>query len=76
MCNLYRMRKATSEVAHLFDVVVGNVGNAGSGDVYPCHTQVCCDDRQLQLHRVLKRFVLGDLANDLNSSTARACVVE
>lgn len=35
MCNLYRMTKATDEIAHLFDAVVGNVGNAGGGEVYP-----------------------------------------
>ncbi len=35
MCNLYRMSKATDEIAHLFDAVVGNIGNAGGGEVYP-----------------------------------------
>lgn len=34
MCNLYRLTNANSEVAHLFDAVVGQVGNTG-GDVYP-----------------------------------------
>jgi putative SOS response-associated peptidase YedK len=34
MCNLYRMTKATDEVARLFTATVGNVGNAG-GEVYP-----------------------------------------
>jgi putative SOS response-associated peptidase YedK len=35
MCNLYRMTKSTTEVANLFKAVVGEVGNAGGGDVYP-----------------------------------------
>lgn len=35
MCNLYRMTKATAEVARLFGGTVGSVGNAGLGEVYP-----------------------------------------
>ena len=35
MCNLYRMTKATTEVANLFSANVGQVGNAGGGEVYP-----------------------------------------
>ena len=35
MCNLYRLTKPNHEVAHLFDAVVGSVGNAGMGEVYP-----------------------------------------
>ena len=31
MCNLYRMTKTTDEIAHLFDAVVGQVGNAAPG---------------------------------------------
>jgi putative SOS response-associated peptidase YedK len=34
MCNLYRLTKPGSEVAHLFDVLQGHVGNAGP-EVYP-----------------------------------------
>jgi putative SOS response-associated peptidase YedK len=34
MCNLYRMTKATAEVANLFRGVVGSVGNYAS-EVYP-----------------------------------------
>lgn len=34
MCNLYRMRAASEEVANIFSAAVGEVGNAG-GDVYP-----------------------------------------
>lgn len=34
MCNLYRLTKANSEVAHLFDVIEGQVGNAGMSEVY------------------------------------------
>ncbi len=34
MCNLYRMTKAPDEVARLFKVRVGQIGNAG-GEVYP-----------------------------------------
>ncbi len=34
MCNLYRMTKSTDEVARLFNVTEGQVGNAG-GEVYP-----------------------------------------
>jgi putative SOS response-associated peptidase YedK len=37
MCNLYRMTKTTAEVAHLFGAAVGEVGNAGGGDVYPAY---------------------------------------
>ena len=33
MCNLYRMTKAPDEVARLFDVRPGQIGNAG-GEVY------------------------------------------
>jgi putative SOS response-associated peptidase YedK len=35
MCNLYTMRKGTSEVASLFDAAPSAVGNAGGGEVYP-----------------------------------------
>lgn len=35
MCNLYRLKKSNEEVASLFDVKVGQVGNAGGGEVYP-----------------------------------------
>ena len=35
MCNLYRLTKPNHEVAHLFDVIQGQVGNAGMGEVYP-----------------------------------------
>ena len=35
MCNLYRLTRPNHEVAHLFDAVVGQVGNAGMGEVYP-----------------------------------------
>ncbi len=35
MCNLYRLTKPNHEVAHLFDAIVGQVGNAGMGEVYP-----------------------------------------
>ena len=38
MCNLYRLTKPNHEVAHLFDAVVGSVGNAGMGEVYPGYT--------------------------------------
>ena len=34
MCNLYRLTKPNTEVAHLFDAIVGQVGNAGQ-EVYP-----------------------------------------
>ena len=34
MCNLYRMSRSVDEVAHIFDAIVGQVGNAG-GEVYP-----------------------------------------
>ena len=34
MCNLYRLTKPGHEVAHLFDVIKGNLGNAGQ-EVYP-----------------------------------------
>ena len=35
MCNLYRLSKPGHETAHLFDAIVGQVGNAGPGEVYP-----------------------------------------
>ncbi len=35
MCNLYQMTKANAEVAHWFGAAVGEVGNAGGGEVYP-----------------------------------------
>jgi putative SOS response-associated peptidase YedK len=35
MCNLYRLTKPNHETAHLFDAIVGSVGNAGMGEVYP-----------------------------------------
>ena len=38
MCNLYRLSKPAEDVAHLFDAVVGSVGNAGPGEVYPGYT--------------------------------------
>lgn len=37
MCNLYRMTKGADEVARLFGVVAGQVGNVGGGNVYPGH---------------------------------------
>jgi len=36
MCNLYRLTKPHQEVAHLFDAVVGQVGNAGQ-EYFPGH---------------------------------------
>jgi putative SOS response-associated peptidase YedK len=38
MCNLYRLSKPAEDVAHLFDAIVGSVGNAGPGEVYPGYT--------------------------------------
>ena len=35
MCNLYSMTKTNAEVAHLFGAQLGEVGNAGGGQVYP-----------------------------------------
>lgn len=35
MCNLYRLTKPNAEVAHLFGARLGEVGNAGGGEVYP-----------------------------------------
>ena len=35
MCNLYRMTTTASEVANLLSAIVGEVGNAGGGEVYP-----------------------------------------
>ena len=34
MCNLYRMTKATAEVANLFNAKLGSVGNFAA-EVYP-----------------------------------------
>lgn len=48
MCNLYRMTKATDEIAHLFNAVVGNVGNAGGGEVYPGYPGVVMADGELR----------------------------
>ena len=38
MCNLYRLTRPNSEVAHLFGAIAGQVGNAGMGEVYPGYT--------------------------------------
>ena len=35
MCNLYRLKKSNAEIAQLFDATLGDVGNAGGGEVYP-----------------------------------------
>lgn len=35
MCNLYRLKKSNAEVAQLFEARLGQVGNAGGGEVYP-----------------------------------------
>ena len=35
MCNLYRLSKPGHETAHLFGALVGNLGNAAPGEVYP-----------------------------------------
>jgi putative SOS response-associated peptidase YedK len=35
MCNLYRLKNSNEEVAQLFDATIGEVGNAGGGEVYP-----------------------------------------
>ena len=33
MCNLYCMTKPNAEVAHFFDAIMGQVGNAVGGEV-------------------------------------------
>jgi putative SOS response-associated peptidase YedK len=35
MCNLYRLTKPAAEVANLFKAMLGGIGNAGGGEVYP-----------------------------------------
>ncbi len=35
MCNLYRLTKPSQDVARLFGAVIGSIGNAGMGEVYP-----------------------------------------
>lgn len=49
MCNLYRMTKAASEVARLFDSEVGQVGNAG-GEVYPGYPAMVVTDAVEAMH--------------------------
>jgi putative SOS response-associated peptidase YedK len=38
VCNLYRLTRPGHETAHLFDAIVGPIGNAGPGEVYPGRT--------------------------------------
>lgn len=47
MCNLYRMTKPHAEVAQLFGVTLGNVGNAGE-EVYPGYPGLVVADGELR----------------------------
>lgn len=47
MCNLYRMTKAPDEVARLFNVRLGQIGNAG-GEVYPGYPGLVVADGELR----------------------------
>jgi hypothetical protein len=35
MCNLYGLKTGPAEIADLFNAIVGQVANAGGGEVYP-----------------------------------------
>jgi putative SOS response-associated peptidase YedK len=48
MCNLYRLTKSNAEVANLFGATVGEVGNAGGGEVYPGYPGIVMADGQLR----------------------------
>ena len=48
MCNLYRMTNSTAEVAHLFGGTIGEIGNAGRGEVYPGYPGVVVTNGQLR----------------------------
>src|SRR5436190_19561358 len=48
MCNLYRLTTANQAVAHLFDVIEGQVGNAGMGEVYPGRTGIVAAKGELR----------------------------
>jgi hypothetical protein len=48
MCNLYRLTKPNHETAHLFDAIVGSVGNAGMGEVYHGRTRLVVANGELR----------------------------
>ena len=48
MCNLYRLTKPNAEVARLFGAKVGEVGNAGGGEVYPGYPGLVVADGALR----------------------------
>lgn len=47
MCNLYRMTKPHAETARLFNVALGQIGNAG-GEVYPGYPGLVVADGELR----------------------------
>ena len=48
MCNLYRLKKSNAEVAQLFGARIGDVGNAGGGEVYPGYPGVVLANDELR----------------------------
>ncbi|CAA9314566.1 MAG: Uncharacterized conserved protein, partial [uncultured Chloroflexia bacterium] len=48
MCNLYRLKKSSEEVAHIFEATVGAVGNAGGGEVYPGNPGIVMTNGELR----------------------------
>ncbi len=48
MCNLYRLTKPNAEVAKLFSAKLGEVGNAGGGEVYPGYSGIVMADGELR----------------------------
>ncbi|QIK78858.1 hypothetical protein G7077_08080 [Sphingomonas piscis] len=48
MCNLYRLSPAREEVARLFSVSIGQIGNWASGEVYPGYPGVVVAQGELR----------------------------
>lgn len=48
MCNLYRLTKPNAEVAKLFGAKLGEVGNAGGGEVYPGNSGIVVANGELR----------------------------
>lgn len=48
MCNLYRLTNSNAEVANLFGAKLGDVGNAGGGEVYPGYPGIVMANGELR----------------------------
>ncbi len=71
MCNLYRLTKPNAEVAKLFSAKLGEVGNAGGGEVYPGYPGIVMANGELRSMAWGFPLVLGG-KNDNRSNQSRS----